>query len=295
MTQSKELQNEKLINDLYEKLHWYTFEASDEQFDAEEVDAIVQLLDVLEPMKEDPRFPSDTAAARERFNRRFGVEEDGAGEVDIVSEAGADGVKAGRKRGWKRKKFLIRLGVGVAACIVLMLSVNVGSYALKQKSFLEIVQDGIGRTKVTVTGNEDALMAENEIIAEFSSWDDVEGYLDTALLKPQYLPQDYAIEKITLSKSGARKVLFALYNNKLSSKNIQIKVDIFDGEYSKRAIMNDSNWVLLDNEKDIFNSKYYTSEEYKSVRAIFTKDNKQYILLCQESIEELKKITESMN
>ena len=34
MTQSKELQNEKLINDLYEKLHWYTFEASDEQFDA---------------------------------------------------------------------------------------------------------------------------------------------------------------------------------------------------------------------------------------------------------------------
>lgn len=73
MTQSKELQNEKLINDLYEKLHWYTFEASDEQFDAEEVDAIVQLLDVLEPMKEDPRFPSDPAAARERFDRRFGV------------------------------------------------------------------------------------------------------------------------------------------------------------------------------------------------------------------------------
>ncbi|MFR6331414.1 MAG: hypothetical protein ACLUOI_23170 [Eisenbergiella sp.] len=63
MTQSKELQNEKLINDLYEKLHWYTFEASDEQFDAEEVDAIVQLLDVLEPMKEDPRFPFDPAAA----------------------------------------------------------------------------------------------------------------------------------------------------------------------------------------------------------------------------------------
>ena len=130
MTQSKELQNEKLINDLYEKLHWYTFEASDEQFDAEEVDAIVQLLDVLEPMKEDPRYPSDPAAARERFDRRFGVEEDAAGEVDIESEAGADGVNAGRKKGWKRKKFLIRLGFGVAACIVLMLSVNVGSLSL---------------------------------------------------------------------------------------------------------------------------------------------------------------------
>lgn len=295
MTQSKELQNEKLINDLYEKLHWYTFEASDEQFDAEEVDAIVRLLDVLEPMKEDPKYPSAPAEARERFNRRFGVEEEAAEEMNIVSEAGTDSAKAGAKKGRKRKKVLIRLGVGVAACVVLMLSVNVGSYALKQKSFLEIVQDGFGRTKVTVTGNEDALMAENEIIADFSSWEEVEGYLDTAFLKPDYLPQNYAIEKITLSKSGARQVLFAIYNNKLSSKNIQVKVDIFDGEYSKRAIMNDSNWVLLNDENDIFNSKYYTSEDYNSVRAIFTNDNKQYILLCQESIEELKKIIESMN
>ena len=95
MTQSKELQNEKLINDLYEKLHWYTFEASDEQFDAEEVDAIVQLLDVLEPMKEDPRYPSDPAAARERFDRRFGVEEDGAERVieGVADVEGDESVK----------------------------------------------------------------------------------------------------------------------------------------------------------------------------------------------------------
>ncbi len=122
MTQSKELQNEKLINDLYEKLHWYTFEASDEQFDAEEVDAIVQLLDVLEPMKEDPRYPSDPAAARERFDRRFGVEEDGAervieGVADVegdesvkisnsMSVAGIGSGKAGIKKSGREKMCL---------------------------------------------------------------------------------------------------------------------------------------------------------------------------------------------
>lgn len=294
MTQSKELQNEKLINDLYEKLHWYTFEASDEQFDAEEVDAIVQLLDVLEPMKEDPRFPPDPAAARERFDRRFGVEEDAAGEVDIVSEAETDGVKAGRKRGWKRKKFLIRLGVGVAACIVLMLSVNVGSYALKQKSFFEIVVEEVWRMKITVTGNEDALTAENENIIEFSSWHEVEDYLETDLLEPEYIPPNYVFDKITVTKSGARTALFALYSNNVSNTNLQIKVDIFEGKYSERALMNDKNWILLDNVDDIFGSKYYISEKYKCVRGIFTEENKIYILLCQESIEELKKIIESM-
>lgn len=295
MTQSKELQNEKLINDLYEKLHWYTFEASDEQFDAEEVDAIVRLLDVLEPLKEDPKYPSAPAAARERFNRRFGVEEEAAEEMNIVSEAGTDSAKAGAKKGRKRKKVLIRLGVGVAACVVLMLSVNVGSYALKQKSFFEVVVEEVWRMKIIVTGNEDVLSPENDNIIEFSSWIEVEDYLGIDLLKPDYLPPNYVIDKIALTKSGARTALFALYNNSVSNTNVQIKVDIFDGEYSERALMNDKNWILLDDVHDVFGSKYYISEKYKSVRAIFTEENKIYIVLCQETIEELKKIIESMN
>lgn len=222
MTQSKELQNEKLINDLYEKLHWYTFEASDEQFDAEEVDAIVQLLDVLEPMKEDPRFPSDPAAARERFNRRFGVEEDAAervieGVADVegdesvkisnsMSVAGIGSGKAGIKKVWKRKNVFVRVGVGVAACLVLMLSVNVGSYALKKKSFFEVVYDEIGRTKLTVTGNEETL-EDDEVIMEFSTWTEVENYLSMDLLEPEYLPPNYIIKKITLRDCGSRTIL----------------------------------------------------------------------------------------
>lgn len=309
MTQSKELQNEKLINDLYEKLHWYTFEASDEQFDAEEVDAIVQLLDVLEPMKEDPRFPSDPAAARERFNRRFGVEEDAAervieGVADVegdesvkisnsMSVAGIGSGKAGIKKVWKRKKVFVRIGVGVAACLVLMLSVNVGSYALKKKSFFEVVQDGIGRTKLTVTGNED-ILTEGKSEIEFSSWKEVENYLNVELLKPDYLPANYELDTITLSKSGARTVLLVIYENRLSSNDLSIEVDFFEGDYSERILVNDPNWILLDDIHDGLNSEYYMSDTYKSVKVMFTKDKKMYILLCQETVQELKKIAESM-
>ena len=290
MTQSKELQNEKLINDLYEKLHWYTFEASDEQFDAEEVDAIVQLLDVLEPMKEDPRFPSDPAAARERFNRRFGVEEDGAGEVDIVSEAGADGVKAGRKRGWKRKKFLIRLGVGVAACIVLMLSVNVGSYALKQKSFFEVVQDGIGRTKVTITGNVNNIDDEKLHTVTYDSWDEVEKAVGYKFIRPTYIPEGYSLELFTVGSLEYEKKVVANYTSEEGI--IRIKIDIYAERYNNTIIQYDNEWKLVKEEKNEKYVQYYAKGN--KIEAFFTSGKAVYFIYSTLELEEMENIVSKM-
>lgn len=57
MTQGKGKRDEKLIEELYEKLYWYTYEASEEEFDDKEVDAIVRLLDVLDPKEVIRSFP----------------------------------------------------------------------------------------------------------------------------------------------------------------------------------------------------------------------------------------------
>ena len=73
MTQGKGKRDEKLIEELYEKLYWYTYEASEEEFDDKEVDAIVRLLDVLDPKEDDPKFPSDPGAAFDRFKSRYGL------------------------------------------------------------------------------------------------------------------------------------------------------------------------------------------------------------------------------
>ncbi|SFH40084.1 hypothetical protein SAMN05216405_2996 [Lachnospiraceae bacterium NLAE-zl-G231] len=284
MTQSKELQNEKLINDLYEKLHWYTFEASDEQFDAEEVDAIVQLLDVLEPMKEDPRYPSDSAAARERFDRRFGVEEDAAGEVDIVSEAGADGVNAGRKKGWKRKKFLIRLGVGVAACIVLMLSVNVGSYALKQKSFFEVVQDGLHRIRVTVTGNTDELIDSDLQSKKCKTWEEVEEIIGQSVLKPNNLQEGYTLKDLRILNSESKKVIVADY--KKDEKYIRLEIDVYEKNYSDTIFLVDDEWTLLGNSNDTFDTRFYSKGNI--IEAIFIENKEIYIIESNDNIKVLE-------
>ena len=51
--------NESLIQEIQKRLDWYTMEASDEEFDADEVQNLLKLLDSLTPEEEKDRLSSD--------------------------------------------------------------------------------------------------------------------------------------------------------------------------------------------------------------------------------------------
>lgn len=92
MANRKEPKDDKLIRELYEKLDWFTFEATEEEFDPEQVNAIVNLLDALDPQEEayirqpsgdgdsegeDKLVPaSDPQAAFERFKKKYHITEE---------------------------------------------------------------------------------------------------------------------------------------------------------------------------------------------------------------------------
>lgn len=254
MAEKKEPRDEKLIEELYERLWWYTYEASEEEFDEKEVDAITRLLDVLEPVYDDPAYEPGADAALKRFWERYGEEEDISGsaletEVPISAEAvsedeadqelrvketsvsdtsasertqwsageisadeipvsmeTADGeasgteaaetirisAKTGRSRKWR--KHLIRLAIGAAACVVLLISVNVGSYALRKKSFFEIVREEMGRTEITVTGNTEEFETNSDDALECSSWEEVKKIVGEDILEPTYIPEGYELK-----------------------------------------------------------------------------------------------------
>ena len=85
MAENKEPRDEKLIEELYERLWWYTYEASEEEFDEKEVDAITRLLDVLEPVHDDRAYEPGADAALKRFWERYGEEEENASPDTDVS------------------------------------------------------------------------------------------------------------------------------------------------------------------------------------------------------------------
>lgn len=55
----KKQDNESLIQEIQKRLDWYTMEASDEEFDADEVQNLLKLLDGLIPEEEKDRLSSD--------------------------------------------------------------------------------------------------------------------------------------------------------------------------------------------------------------------------------------------
>ena len=55
----KKQDNESLIQEIQKRLDWYTMEASDEEFDADEVQNLLNLLDGLTPEEEKDRLSSD--------------------------------------------------------------------------------------------------------------------------------------------------------------------------------------------------------------------------------------------
>ena len=220
MAENKEPRDEKLIEELYERLWWYTYEASEEEFDEKEVDAITRLLDVLEPVHDDRAYEPGADAALKRFWERYGEEEENASpdtdvsfssetadengaehrELDDGEESGGEDSagmdsssdapmedasepegeaakaaakqRSGRRGRWRKR--LIRIAIGTAACVVLLISVNVGSYALRKKSFFEIVREEMGRTEITVTGNTEGIEDAADDGIECSSWEEVE-------------------------------------------------------------------------------------------------------------------------
>lgn len=339
MTQGKGKRDEKLIEELYEKLYWYTYEASEEEFDDKEVDAIVRLLDVLDPKEDDPKFPSDPEAAFERFKSRYGLEEEfaeadaeaeeaasgssmgmaAAADADVNAEAagGSEEVAAvrfggtdsivldvepgadsepdngdvmesrenGKKNGVKWRRRLVRIATGAAACLVLMLSVNFGSYALKKKSFFEVVRDEVGRTKVTVTGNVDGI-DENEANAViYDSWEEVESILNAKFLKPTYLPDDYVLDFISINDMDYRKIVLARYN--AGEKNIRIKIDLYSDNYSNNTILYDDSWQLVKEDNNDRKIRYYTKDD--QVGAFFTDDKAIYFFFTMIQFIILKK------
>ena len=345
MTQGKGKRDEKLIEELYEKLYWYTYEASEEEFDDKEVDAIVRLLDVLDPKEDDPKFPSDPEAAFERFKSRYGLEEEfaeadaeaeeaasgsgmgmaAAADADVNAEAaggseeeaavrfgGTDSIvldvepgadrepdngdvmesrENGKKKGVKWRRRLVRIATGAAACLVLMLSVNFGSYALKKKSFFEVVRDEVGRTKVTVTGNVDGI-DENEANAViYDSWEEVESILNAKFLKPTYLPNDYVLDFISINDMDYRKIVLARYN--AGEKNIRIKIDLYSDNYSNNTILYDDSWQLVKEDNNDRKIRYYTKDD--QVGAFFTDDKAIYFFFTNDSIYNIEKVIKGMS
>lgn len=328
MAEKKEPRDEKLIEELYERLWWYTHEASEEEFDEKEVDAITRLLDVLEPVYDDRAYEPGADAALQRFWQRYGEEEktspeadtpslsdkpapgtaDAVGKTDPAAASSSFGVstaspvsavseaeepetaeactkpKLGRSGRWRKR--LIRAAVGAAACVVLLISVNVGSYAIRNKSFFEIVREGAGRTEITVTGNVEGFEENEDDSIECSSWDDAEKLVGENILKPEFIPDGYELKSLVVQNASLRKTVIGWYNDE-SGHFMRVHIKVYEEDFKKDTVQYGGDWDLIKEDAEKHIQFYNQKDEFV---ALFSTGKCIYYVLNNESLETLENI-----
>ena len=111
----KKQDKESLIQEIQKRLDWYTMEASDEEFDADEVQSLLKLLDSLTPEEEKDRLSSDVVV--DNFWKYCAEREE---EERILAEADETEKKKDRKvqRYFQRHKSLAVATVALAVILL---------------------------------------------------------------------------------------------------------------------------------------------------------------------------------
>lgn len=307
MAKGKSPHDEKLIADLYEKLGWYTYEADKEQFDPKEVEAILKLLDVLDPLEEDDYFEKD--AALKRFKERYHIDEDSEPETGKSSgkgsggkirpfpskpkaKAGGEGTEKKEKKVLPFPKKVVRIAVGGAACVVLVSTLQIGSYAVADKSFFEVVSDGVNSLRITTTGSvgeETEIGLDKDEKKTYQSWEEAKQETGYDFMTPQYMPEGFELVEIIDFVGENYDYLKAIYAQDGTNKYINFCVAAYNENYAERIMENVSDWEQL--ESSTGELIYYSDSLYES---IIIKNNFIYDIVSNVELGELEKIIKQM-
>lgn len=217
--------NTQLVAAVKERLRWYTMEASEEEFDADEVDALVNLLNTLEPIEANEH--QDDEQILERFHAYVELRE--AKEP----ESGERAVKS--KRAHKGLSALIKAHkfVAVAAAVLLVIIVAGGSMGAVNASqgkgfFFWLKRDKEGATMITSPKSmDDAVFFSADAVYEALEAvpQEYRGYLVTKEEIKEL--QDYELKNITVHKSESFCRIVECFADRAGEKNVYIEVFIY--------------------------------------------------------------------
>ncbi len=262
-----------LVTELEKRLIWYREEATEEEFDAEEVDAICVMLQKLSPVKE-------TRMSREEAYRnimRRVREEDGVEETDGAGEAGdadsldgtkkTDGAKGTvrefEKEDGKKRYFFTRGGLRAAVLFIAvfgaaLLSLNMVTYAREDKSLFTMILERAGVLEIVKEETVEEVVTDfgEETGTFYNSWVELDKEIKNRIVVPKYIPSDYKLYGINYYNLDNRdKVKADYYDNRgghiLGKKN--------SDEY-REVVIDEDTYILL-SEYSNGNTLYYQYED----------------------------------
>lgn len=289
--------NDRLIEELKRRLKWYQEEAAEEECDAQEIEAIVNLLDRLEKSPGNTYFTAQKAY--ERFERWYLPDtERPESEKDKNKSETAKRIK-GRKG--RTKKVLQYIGATAAAVLVLFTALNVGTYATAKKSFFELISQSTTGRSFFITGEktedmgslgEDmGLVSSDE--KQYFSWEELPVHLLEQICVPAYMPEEMELLHIAYWTENYTEVLQAVYRDKGKPENIlELWIERYeDASTWQEAVCKEAEFL---EQRTIGGRECFFYQYEEENMLCFWEENKLYTISGACTAEKLVKIVENM-
>lgn len=221
----KKQDNESLIQEIQKRLDWYTMEASDEEFDADEVQNLLKLLDSLTPEEEKDRLSSDEVV--DNFWKYCAEREE---EERILAEADEPEKKKEHKA---LHYFQKHRAVAVAAAVLIVIMLG-GSWQMavnaeKHGGFFWWMDKNEEGTTMITSPNGEKLNLENRTEEEcYYNIEDIPAeyveYADIPLQLSSLYQNNYCLHHIEIVKTGESDTIYEFFERKNEELYFAIKI-----------------------------------------------------------------------
>lgn len=275
--------NKNLIEELERRLCWYRDEATGEEFDVEEVDAICTMLQKLSPEEEPHR-------SKEEVYRNI---------MELVREEERD--SCDRDAGDDRKKRIPFRKRGCRAAVIFiavfgaaLLSLNMVTYARGDKSLFRMILERVGVVEIVKEDSLEEVGADNneQIKSFYDSWAELDNEVKSKIAVPGYIPDGYSLYGIKYWDFSNRKNIQADYYNE-ENKHILIEITLLKSDAKEyREMRMDENVCMLLPEYSDEDTLYYQYED-EYICMIFLGNN-FYRISGNISLEEMIRVREGL-
>lgn len=299
MVQEENKENQELIEVLQKRLDWFCFEAKESEINAEEINAIINLMDTLKPLPRDNFF--DASVSYNRFMEKYvdnqEMTEEGERIQELIGQLSGDtnigGRIVGRVADLCRSRAFQRGMVAAAAVVIMFLGVNIGTYATTKMGFFDYITLTGSEQRFFVTGEEVDFQDSDTNTIEYDSVAELEKqYVD--ILFPQSVPENMLLEDVKLNRESDEDIIFIKY---MEPGNEDAKLSFIIHKYYK------AGWQILGNSETQFISKEMVGDKevsfysYKEddIMACFFHGRAMYKIWSSISMEELIECINNMS
>lgn len=295
---------EELIKQLENRLDRLTGQPV-EDMNEEEIENILNLLDTLKPLPGGKAFNPEEAFERLEKDYLDNPEklEQASEEADraelkaALREKAMDSADSAERKAasGKHRRFRVLKNIGIAAAIMILIfsGLNLATYATARKGLFDLIINRKNTMSNMYVGEGDMGMDYEVHDKEvYTSWDEVPDEAKEGILLPGYLPDGMELEEIQVM--GTEPIRLEAKYIVPENPTIYIKLSIKQFNEVKIKVEITNPQARYCGSEEINGMECYLYNMGEEIFCVFANNNNLYYLYGTVSVEEMKKIVNSL-